>query len=444
MTDYVLEVFSDTRRVGTLRYAPDHDTFSLDYDPEWVASPNGYALSPQLPLDGSGPSPAIRRFLENLLPEGTALDVASRDARVTRNNIFGLIRHLGHETAGALSFLPPGRAFSEQDEVRRELPFGELERRIADRADQPFNIWDGKVRMSIAGHQDKLLVERREGRLFLVDGSLSSTHILKPEPFGGEVRCMVANEHYCMSLVNRMSRRRFKADVAAEVEILRVPSPVLSVRRFDRATASDDRIERLHIIDGCQALDLSVAAKYERNLGDAPEVQHIRDGASFEKLGSIRSLLMEPALGIQRIVIWAITTLLFGNSDAHGKNISFRVTRAGLSVTELYDLVSVVQYDRFDHSLAMAYGDAFVLDEVRAFALADFCERLGVPRPYFARELTRFCRLAIEEAPQQAKDPTYQGDEITFVARLADYVAARSEALLQMAGDIPKFKADNF
>ncbi|SEB17783.1 HipA domain-containing protein [Variovorax sp. YR216] len=443
MSDYVLEVFSDTRRLGTLQYEPEHDDFSLNYDPEWVASPVGYALSPQLPLNGSGSSRAIRRFLENLLPEGVALDVASRDARVTRNNIFGLIRHLGHETAGALSFLPPNGGFAEQETMRRALPFEELEQRIADRANRPFNIWDGKVRMSIAGHQDKLLVERREGRLFLVDGSLSSTHILKPEPFGVATPCMVANEHYCMSLANRMSHRRFGSDMAAAVEILRMPSPVLSVERFDRSR-KDDRIERLHIIDGCQALDLSVAAKYERNLGDGPQVQHIRDGASFEKLGALRSLLVEPALGMQRIAIWAVTTLLFGNSDAHGKNISFRVTRAGLSVTALYDLVSVVQYDRFDHSLAMAFGDVFALEEVRAFALADFCERLGVPRPYFARELTRLCRLAIEEAPAQAKEPAYQGDEVKFVAQLAGYVAARAQALLAMASDIAKFKADNF
>jgi len=113
-------------------------------------------------------------------------------------------------------------------------------------------------------------------------------------------------------------------------------------------------------------------------------------------------------------------------------------------VTALYDLVSVVQYDRFDHSLAMGFGDAFALEEIRAFALADFCERLGVPRPYFARELTRLCRLAIEEAPAQAREPVYQGDEVEFVARVAGYVAARAQSLLTMAGDIPKFKADNF
>ena len=46
-----------------------------------------------------------------------------------------------------------------------------------------------------------------------------------------------------------------------------------------------------------------------------------------------------------------------------------------------------------------------------AFALADFCVRLGIERRYFARELTRLCGLALQEAPAQAADPAYMGEE---------------------------------
>ncbi|KQW56955.1 HipA domain-containing protein [Variovorax sp. Root411] len=443
MEGYILDVYAGAVRVGTLRYEQAQDAFHFDYDAAWRALPGRYPLSPHLPLQGVAAPQAIRRFLENLLPEGEALAVAASDARVARNNVFGLLRHLGHETAGALSFVAAGQLPAEQEPLRRHLPLEELQARIENRANEPFNRWDGKVRMSIAGHQDKLLVAIEEDQLLLVDGALSSTHILKPEPVREGARCMVANEHFCMQLTNRISMRRWKAPGAAHVSILRVPSPVLSIQRFDRRRTPDG-VERLHIIDGCQALDLSVSAKYERNVGDRAEVRHIRDGASFEKLGTLRSGFVEPALGMQRLVLWAVTTLLFGNSDSHGKNISFFVDRTGLTPTPLYDLVSVVQYAAFHHDLAMAFGDEFELEAVRSFALADFCMRIGIDRRYFARELTRLCELALQEAPAQAVDTAYTGEEVTFVRVLAQFVAARAQALLAVARDIPKFTADNF
>jgi serine/threonine-protein kinase HipA len=107
-------------------------------------------------------------------------------------------------------------------------------------------------------------------------------------------------------------------------------------------------------------------------------------------------------------------------------------------------LVSVVRYAVFHHDLAMAFGDEFQLEAVRSFALADFCVRIGVERKYFARELTRLCEFALQEAPAQAADPAYAGEEITVVQSLAQFVAARAQALLTMARDIPKFAADNF
>ena len=311
--------------------------------------------------------------------------------------------------------------------------------------------------MSIAGFQDKLLVNRVGDRLFLVDGSLSSTHILKPEPLSTALPFMVANEHFCMKLASRMSVRRYGQDHVAEVDILRVPDPLLSIRRFDRRLRADQFVhgpdgvklpvaERLHIIDACQATDISVAAKYERNLGNGKDVAHIRDGASLERLFTTRQYLEQPAVGIRRMTMWVVTTLLTGNSDAHGKNLSYYVSRAGLRVAELYDLVSVMQYDsqKLEHDLAMAFGDEFKLEDVKSFALADFCERAKVSRPFFARELVALCEIAIVEAIAQSADPVYTGEEVALVKTIADFVVQRAKLLLNLAKEIPKFKKDLF
>jgi len=445
MNDYALHLFVAQTFVGALAFDPETEAFSFDYDPAWVKSPHGFALSPHLPLAGAAASGAIRRFIENLLPEGRALDVASRHSNITKNNIFGLIRHLGRETAGALSFLPVGQTPQALAPQRREVSREELQQRIDSRNQVPFTVWDGKVRMSVAGFQDKLLVLMDGEKMFLADGALASTHILKPEPLSSAMPFMVANEHFCMKLASRISQRRYGQDHAAAVHIVRVPSPVLVIQRFDRQRVADS-VQRIHVIDAAQALDMPVSAKYERNFGSGQDVRHIRDGVSFARLMSVRQHLEQPAVGMQRLVLWAVTTLLLGNSDAHGKNISFYVRKAGLSVAELYDLVSVVQYDAqmYEHDLAMAFGDEFTLSDIRAYALADFCLSTGIARAYFARELTTLCKLAIEEAAAQALDPAYQGKEVVFVQKIAAFVIERAQALLTMAPEIPKFKKDSF
>lgn len=455
--DYALSVFAGQAWVATLEFHPESDTFSLTYNALWCAHPRAYALSPHLPLEGGASSSVIRRFLENLLPEGRALDIASVHSNIQKNNIFGLIRFLGQETAGALTFLPQGQTPQVLKPQFREIKTAELQERITRRNELPFTVWDGRVRMSVAGFQDKLLVNRVGDRLFLVDGALSSTHILKPEPLNPALPYMVANEHFCMKLASRMSVRRYGQDHVAEVDIMRTPDAVLSIRRFDRRAGTEQFVdgpdgvslpvvERLHIIDACQATDISVSAKYERNMGNGKDVAHIRDGASLELLFGTRQHLEQPAIGIRRMTLWVVTTLLMGNSDAHGKNLSFHVSRAGLRVAELYDLVSVMQYDaqKLEHELAMAFGDEFRLANVRAFALADFCERAKVSRAFFARELVALCEIAVVEAMAQSQDPVYTPGEAALVKAIAGYVAQRAGQLIRLAKDIPKFKKDLF
>jgi len=464
--DYALDTYAGDQLVARLGYEPDSDSYSLEYTESWVKAVHGYALSPHLPLAKPANTYAIRRFLENLLPEGRALDVASVHTNIQKNNIFGLIRYLGKETTGGLTLLPAGQAPKALTPFAREIAFAELQERINIRNQIPFTVWDGKVRMSVAGFQDKLLVHQHLGRLFLVDGTLSSTHILKPEPTNIALPCMVANEHFCMQLAARMSLQRYKQNHVAQVDILRVPSPVLSIKRFDRKprnqiqdvpvhdqnnqpsgkTIGLDLMRRLHIIDGCQATDLSVASKYERNLGSGKDVAHIRDGASLAKIFAVRAHLETPAVGVQRLVLWAVTTLLFGNSDAHGKNISFHVGRAGLNVGELYDLVSVMQYDgtKLEHALAMAFGDEFELEAIKSFALADFCVRCGINRVFFARELENLCTSAMEHAPLQAQDEIYVNEEREMVSLIADFVTRRARLLKSLAKEISRHKSDLF
>jgi serine/threonine-protein kinase HipA len=450
---HALTLWADGQKVATLGYEALNDRWSLDYDADWVAKPGAFPLSPALHFQPSGAGyavGAVKRFVENLLPEGRALDITATTYRVSKSNIYALISALGTETTGAFRFwrsdeLPPVVAAKPPREVTRE----ELDQRIAERDQIPLAVWDGKVRMSIAGVQDKLMVYLDRplgdgGRLFLVEPPLASTHILKPDPARQVTPHLVVNEHFCMSLARRMKLP------GAEVGIYRTPRPVLVVRRFDRDVvpgvgdgANEPTVQRLHIIDACQASDLPESYKYERNLGSGEHVRNIREGVSFEMLFERVEQTVNKAVARMTLLRWALFQFLIGNCDAHGKNFSFFVRREGLDPAPWYDLVSVVQYPGINHELAMAWGDAFSLNEVGAFQLADFAQRCGVDRNLLKREAARLAKLAAEHAPAQALADDYiDDDERAFAGQLRDFVVGQASRLTKLADEAAKIKAE--
>lgn len=426
MSRHALDVWDADVKVGTVAWDSLDDRFDFDYSPGWASRETAYPVSPQIPLRGEAPnSSTVKRFIENLLPEGRALDIVATTHRVAKNNIFGLIRELGRESAGALAFVPEGESPSNRPEKLREVSHSELARRIEERALVPFALWDGRVRLSIAGFQDKLPAFLDGDRIFLAEGALASTHILKPEPADARVAMLVANEHFCMSLTRALGVP------VATVRILRVPNPVLVVERFDRAREAE-RVRRIHIIDACQALDLPVSYKYERNLGSGRDVRQIRDGVSFPRLFSVNDFVTQKAVTAQAFTRWAIAQYLVGNTDAHGKNISFFSQPHGLSLASFYDIVSTVQYPDLDHELAMAFGDEFALEAVSPYAWADFAHRVNVPRQALVREMRRMAGVAQKQAPRLAAAPDYVGEERDVVVRISDFVRSQAAKLIEM------------
>jgi serine/threonine-protein kinase HipA len=237
--------------------------------------------------------------------------------------------------------------------------------------------------------------------------------------------------------------RRMKLPVA-EVDIYRTPRPVLVVGRFDRVIVEDTdgpRVRRLHVIDACQASDLPATYKYERNFGSGEHVRDIREGVSFEVLFERVAQTVDKAVARMTLLRWALFQFLIGNCDAHGKNFSFHVRREGLAPAPWYDLVSVVQYPGIDHELAMAWGDAFSLQEVRAFQLADFAQRCGIDKGLLKREATRLARSAMEHAPAQALAQDYvDGEERAFAGRIGDYVVGQAGRLIKIADEAARIR----
>ncbi len=88
--------------IGTISITGKDEDYKFEYTDNWEQS--GYEISPHLAFGRTISSGLIKRFLENLLPEGKGLDDLTSFTHISKNNIFGLIQAMGFETSGALSF----------------------------------------------------------------------------------------------------------------------------------------------------------------------------------------------------------------------------------------------------------------------------------------------------------------------------------------------------
>jgi serine/threonine-protein kinase HipA len=429
-----VDVRASGRRIGALSVEPTTQRWQFKYDAAWVGKDDRFALSPALPFIRNAEqtpeahSNAVRTFFENLLPEGQALDDAAAASRLSKSNTFGLIAALGRETAGALDIVGAG-APSLQPSQRRLLSRSELSERVRARPQLPFTVWDGRVRLSIAGYQDKVAVLEDGNEWFLVDGTaLASTHLLKPEPIAAALAGMTSNEHFCMTLARAVGMS------VANVRLEHVPEPVLVVERFDRERVIEAgtvaSVKRLHCIDGCQALGLPVNLKYERPFGSGADVRHIRDGASLPALFTLLDQhATTPARERIALLRWAIFQVLVGNIDAHAKNLTFFAGTEGLRLAPAYDLVSGLIYAGVDDSLAMAVGDEFGPRQLAAFDWATFAIRCGLPGRLVARELNRIANSAQENLESAVSAVLAQGGNAQAIEGVSGVMREQAERL---------------
>ncbi len=329
------------------------------YAPEWLSRPGAFTISYSLPLRKEPyPHDATRAFFDNLLPEQHARELTEKALHVSSRNVYGLLRALGAECAGALAILPEGTAPQATNHQPRyqHVPANELDQLITALPERPLLAGVDGIRLSLAGAQAKLPLLLQGKNVYLPLEGAPSTHILKP-PIPGLPET-VENEAFCMILA-----RAAGLPVPAVELVGRLPRAYL-VARYDR-TVREGRIVRLHQEDFCQALGVPPELKYENEGGPGL-------GACFTVLGQCKA----PAADRMQLLRWVVFMFLIGNADAHAKNISLLYDEPSTPrLAPFYDILCTAVYPGLAPRISMRIGGQYDPN----FVMRRHWERLAEP-----------------------------------------------------------------
>jgi serine/threonine-protein kinase HipA len=250
-----LSVYLHERRAGTLSDVGNAQ-LQFNYDEVYLQS-DGLCLSKSLPLTAEPFADHLARpFFSGILPDDQQLEGLAQHLKVSRRNVFKLLREVGGECAGAVSLYDDNAGSAITDESSKyALSDSALFDLLNTAKSRPILGGDDNVRLSLAGAQSKFALVIKENQTYLSAPNSPSTHIIKPA--SKSIKGLVENEYFCMQLassvgidVPQVSLRTVLAETAYQI------------KRYDRVEQNGE-VKRLHQEDFCQALGVVPENKYE-------------------------------------------------------------------------------------------------------------------------------------------------------------------------------------
>lgn len=409
-----LAVWFQGVRAGTIEYDEATNSFTFSYDAEYLADSRAVRMSASLPLRPEPFDPYVsRKYFENLLPPEIVRRKLEIVLHISAGNVFGALKALGRDCAGAVSIYPDGEAPDEAGAERLlVLTEEEAEKAIRSLPQRPLLVgkYDG-FRMSAAGAQDKVIARVCDGALVLPLYGAASTDIVKPS--AQRLSESVFNEFFCQRLAAACGLD------AAKCDIVRFGSETCyRTVRFDRYEDAG-RVRRWHQEDFCQVLDLEPEQKYQDEGG--PSIARCLRAIREERLGFAAQ---------RKFLDYVIFNYLIGNADAHGKNFSI-VHRGGVAdVAPLYDAMSTAVYEGATTHMAMRIGAAVSLADVSRTSFLELAAVCDIDGRFVAGELDRLCDVLPGEAAALAESLSDAGHDSPVYAKIVGCIDANVRRVL--------------
>ena len=292
-------------------------------------------------------------FFEGLLPEGDVKKRISEYLHISETSTFKLLKELGGECAGLISILPE----HESNKIKNTYEFSPdnydllTEKKLAEYIQnintRPLLKAKDKLRLSLAGAQEKLPLTYMDGKFYLPKNGAPSTHIVKPTGIG-ELSNLSANEYICSKLAENCGLPTSKTELKQMYG-----TEFLLIERYDRVHEKNS-ISRIHQEDACQALGILSDRKYQNDGG--PSLVDIYN--------LVKNNTTIPITETRKFIQYAIFNLVIGNCDAHGKNYSLVFRDKKVQLAPIYDTVSTIIYPNLTRKVSMKFGKHYEFKKI--------------------------------------------------------------------------------
>lgn len=306
-------------------------------------------------------------FFEGLLPEGDVKKRISDYLHISETSTLKLLQELGGECAGLVSILPE----SEENKTKNVYDFSFLnyeplsEKKLAEYIvninTRPLLKAKEKLRLSLAGAQEKLPLTYVDGKYYLPKNGAPSTHIVKPTG-NGNLSSLAANEYICTKLAEYCGLPTSKT-VLKRIGYVEF----LLISRYDRV-CDGNHFSRIHQEDMCQALGILSDRKYQNDGG--PSI------ADVYKL--IKENTTIPLLETRNFLRYVVFNLVIGNCDAHGKNYSLLFHNGAVRLAPIYDAVCTIVYPNLTRKFSMKIGKHYEIKKINQDDFGVLAEEIGL------------------------------------------------------------------
>ncbi len=406
-----LDVYLNNDSIGTLEQ-DRYGQMSFTYSSDWLDDTRAMAISASLPLRREPYSQReCRHFFSGLLPEGPTRVTLAKNLGISAGNEVSMLERIGGDCAGALIFLPHGQPISDFRGDYRKLTDQELVEALKRLPVQPLLSGERKVRMSLAGAQNKIAVYvDDDSRISLSLNDAPSNYIIKPT--ADEYREIVSNECFCLKLANEVgiNAAKSKMGYAGDIEYL-------LIERYDRRKTDVSRFPiRQHQEDFCQALGVSPENKYQEDGGPG-----LRDCFDL-----VRDFSSRPGIDLLALLDLVIFNVIVGNHDAHGKNFSFLHGEHGgkqsVRLAPAYDVLSTVYYPYLTPRMAMKIGKARESESIRIENMDQFAKHIGMNAVAVRKRFLELTELIKSKLPELRDEFHKINDLISLIDKRADRI----------------------
>ena len=401
-----LNIFFGNKKTGSLESTENRGVIFV-YDENYLNDKNSVPLSASLPLQREEFSQKqCIPFFSGLLPEEDSRKKIADYLHFSETSTLKLLEALGGECAGLISILSEDDddSFSKETSYKLDsknyepLDDNRLSEFIEKMNTRPLIKADDKLRLSLAGAQEKLALAKINGEWYLPLNGSPSTHILKPARTGS-LSSLAQNEYICMKLA-----KNFGLSVP-DVDLLNIAGKdVFVVERYDRIKEADT-IQRLHQEDFCQALGIMSTSKYQNDGG--PGIADI--------FNTILKLCTVPALESQKFLRYVLFNYVMGNCDSHGKNYSLLYKNNRIELSPLYDVVSTIIYPGLTEKLSMKIGKHYEIQKVTQEDFSLLSESLNIKYSVLSKIFDEFSKKYINAFEELKDDEKVSSDILNSI-----------------------------